>query len=59
MSKATNKSKITISKNVYIAICAMQKFQKQMSKEATKVGFSSEYDVDALITYSRHNEIIE
>ena len=41
------------------AIYAMQKFQEQMSGEATKAGFSSEEDVAAWITQSRREENAE
>lgn len=41
------------------AIYAMQKFQKQMSGEAAKAGFSSEDDVATWITQSRREENAE
>ena len=46
-------------KVVNSAIYVMQKFQKQMSEEAAKAGFSSEDDVSTWITQSRRDENVE
>lgn len=58
MSKATvvNNSTSIDKEQANSAICAMQIFQKQMSKEANKAELSSEDDVDKWITESRRKE---